>query len=206
MILPILHSFLLFLKNVVGCINNPYSTFRRLATETKDHGHVICIFLLVVGYFAFASAVRSGIRNPYLLTIQFNVLLLAASVGFIGMILLMYSIGRIFGAQPRIQTLIVLWAYSLLPTILWFFATSALYVPLPPPRSVSVLGKVYSVAFVTFSMGMLGWKVILYYLTMRFSLRFDLLRIALVSAIIVPMIVGYSILMYRLGVTRIPFL
>lgn len=199
-------SFLLFLNNTLGCINNPYSTYRMLASNTKNTRHVFFIFLLVVGYFAFASAVRSGIRNPYLLTIQFNVLLLAAGIGYIGMILLMYGVGRILGAQPRIQTLIVLWAYSLLPTILWFFATSALYVPLPPPRSVSVLGKVYSVAFVTFSMGMLGWKVILYYLTIRFSLRFDLLRIALVSTIIVPMIAGYSVLMYRLGITRIPFL
>lgn len=206
MIFSIVRSFLLFLKNVLGCINNPYSTYRTLASNTKNTSHVYFIVLLVIGYFAFASAVRSGIRNPYLLTIQFNSLLLAAIIGFIGMTLLLYGVGRLFGVQPQIQTLVILWAYSLLPTILWFLATSALYVPLPPPRTISFWGKLYSMTFVTFSMGMLGWKIILYYLTMRFALRIDLLRIIMVSMIVVPVIIGYAVVMYRLGVMRIPFL
>jgi len=195
-----------FGKNLVGCINKPYVTYRKLTDEKTDPWQILYIFILVVGYFTFASLLRTGMRNPFLLTIKFNSLFLAFIIGFLLTVLLFVLVGKIVGSQVQPKTIFVLWSYSLLPTIIWFFVTSVLYVILPPPRTLTFLGKIYSVIYVAFSMALLWWKLILYYLTLRFGLRIDLFRITLVSTLVIPCLVGYSLLMYRMGIFRIPFI
>jgi hypothetical protein len=201
-----LRLLILFGKTSIGCVNSPYITYRKLANDKTDARLVVFILLLVILYFAFASLVRTGMHNPYLLTLKFNTLIFGAGIGFMGMIFVLFALGRILDNVTTFKTLFILWSFTLLPTLMWFFFTSFFYLILPPPRTLSILGKLFTLWFVFFTGAVFFWKIILYYLTLRFGLRFDLFKIAAVSLIISPLIVSYSVAMYRLGIFRIPFL
>jgi hypothetical protein len=198
--------FVYFLRNTVGCINKPYITYRKLAEDKTDGLQTIYIMFMVLGYFTFASLLRAGIRNPYLLTFKFNSLTLAFISGFLLSIAIFILMGKVLRGETKIRQVFVLWSYSLLPTVIWFFATSILYIVLPPPRTFSILGKISSIVFISFSIGLLFWKVILYYLTLRFGLRFDLKRIFYTTAIFLPVISLYTLITYKMGIFRIPFI
>lgn len=201
-----LKLLILFGRNSIGCINSPYITYRRLAEEKTDVRQSVYIFGLALGYFAFTVFVRSGIRNPYLLTMKYNSLFLGGAAAFFLMVLFLFLSGKVFKKQTRLPALILLWSYTLLPTLTWFLFTSLMYLLLPPPRTLSIWGKMYSVFFISFSLSLLLWKIILYYLTLRFGLRLDFWRIGIITAVLTPIITGYSILMYRMGIFRIPFI
>jgi hypothetical protein len=201
-----LRLIILFLRNVLGCINKPYITYRKLADNSADVKQVVFIVLLVLGYFSLASLIKTGIRNPFLLTAKFNSLLITFIIGFILSLSVFYIMGKINNKSVILKSIIILWAYSLLPTIIWFFITSVFYIILPPPRNLTVLGKIYSIVYISFSIGILYWKVILYYLTLRFGLRFDFKKIMITTSVYLPVMSIFSIEAYRLGVFRIPFI
>lgn len=204
--LTLLKLSIFFGRNTIGCLNRPYITYRKLSEEKTEAGQTIYIFILTVVYFAFVSLLRTGIRNPYLLTIKFNSLFWGGCFGFLASIFLLFVLGRLLGSKGSFKTLFILWAYSLLPTLVWFFLTSFAYLILPPPRTLSIWGKMYSVLFIAFSIALLSWKIILYFLTLRFGLRFDLGKIMVISTMLAPFFIAYSVLMYRLGIFRIPFI
>lgn len=198
--------FILFGRNTAGCINSPYITYRRLAkTDSRIEQTAFILFFSFL-YFLFASTIRVGLNNPFFLTLKFNLLVFGTLFGFVLMIFSILIFGRIFGGTGKLRNITLLWSYSLLPTLFWFFATSILYVILPPPRTFSVFGKIYSVVFVGFSMAVFFWKIILYYLTLRFGMRLDLLKIIGTSVVLFSIIIGYSLVMYRLGIFRVPFI
>lgn len=202
----ILRLLIIFGKNSIGCINSPYITYRRLASQKTDLRQIIFILCITVIYFVFASLARAGMHSPYLLTLKFNSLIIGAGIGFISMVVFLYLMGKIAGSTGSFKTLLILWSYTLLPTLVWFFLTSFFYIVLPPPRTLSIWGKLFSLWFVFFSSGVFLWKLILYYLTLRFGLRFDLYKISLISTVVVPAVLGYSYIMYKAGIFRIPFL
>lgn len=206
LVITFLRLLIFFAKSTAGCINSPYTTYRKLADARTDVRQMMFIFLLAIGYFVFASLVRVGIHHPFLLTLKFNALIVGGGIGFAGMVGFLFILGRAVGGVGSFKTVSLLWAYSLLPTIIWFFTTSFFYLVLPPPRSLTILGKLFSVVFITFSLTLFLWKLILYYLTLRFGLRLDLLRIGIVSSVLIPAVLCYSVLMYRLGIFRVPFL
>jgi len=199
-------SLITFAKNACGCLNNPYVTIRTLSIKRQDFSSAIVMMVLTIAYFSFASLIRTGLQNPFLLTVRFNSLLIGALVGFLGMVALLSIGGKVLKGYINVASLIVLWSYTLLPTLLWFLVTSLLFIFIPPPRTMSFPGKVFSSLYLVFSMAVLLWKMILYYLTLRFGLRFDLSKIVVFSLIMVPFIGVYSWSMYRLGIFRIPFL
>jgi hypothetical protein len=198
--------FVYFLRNTVGCVNKPYITYRKLAEDKTDGLQTIYIMFMVLSYFTFASLLKTGIRNPYLLTFKFNSLTLAFISGFLLSVAVFILMGKLMRGETKMKQVFVLWSYSLLPTVIWFFATSILYIIFPPPRTFSILGKISSIVFISFSIGLLFWKVILYYLTLRFGLRFDLKRIFYTTAIFFPVISLYSLITYKMGIFRIPFI
>lgn len=206
LLILLIHLSIVFGRNVVGCINSPYITYRKLSKDSTDIRQTLFFSILIVIYFSFASFLRLGLSSPFLLTLNLNILLFSGFIGFLGMILLIFILGLLFKRQGSLRSVYTLWSFSLLPTLTWFFFTSVMYVLLPPPRTPSFLGKIYSVFFIAFSLSLFIWKIILYYLTLRFSLRLDLFRAGAISAIIAPVIVVYSLIMYKLGVFRIPFI
>lgn len=200
-------SFVLFIRNSAGSINNPYSTFRTLSLKTGNFWQIIYIHLLIFFYFFLSSILKTGLQNPFLLTMKFNSLYLSAYIGFTLMIGLFYLSYKLFTKRNfSFIPVIVLWSYSLWPTLYWFFATSLMYILIHPPRTLTLPGKIYSLSYLSLSLTLLLWKIILYYLTLRFGLRLGLFQISLISFFIISSLILYSFVMYYLGIFKIPFI
>ena len=194
-----------FGRNFLGVITRPYETYRRL---TKEHhwGELVYLGVLVIGYFALASLVKTAAFRPFLLTRQF-VVLFGMTVVTVGLTIgLLLSLGKVVGGQGSGKGVLFGWLYTLIPTTVWFLATSILYVLIPPPRSTSAAGIIFSVLYLVFSLSMFFWKLTLGYLTLRFSLKLDLPRILVVAGIAGPIMGLYSLLMYRWGIFKVPFI
>ena len=101
-------------------------------------------------YFVVASIVKTSLFRPYLLTRQFVVLSSAAGLTFCRGFPFR-CIGDVFGAKGSSKGLALGWGYSLLPTAAWFWMTSLLYVLIPPPRTTSVPGMIFSVLYLIIS-------------------------------------------------------
>ncbi len=194
-----------FGRTAIGLVLRPYETYRRIIDRGRT-GELTVIAALLCLYFALASVVKVATFRPFLLTRQFVILCLAAAVGWGVVVITIWSAGWIFKAKVRLETIAIAWGYTLLPTVAWFFVTSLLYVILPPPRTTSAIGVTFSVFFLVFSVTLLWWKAMLSYLTIRFALKLNLPRIVAVYVVIVPVLAAYSVLMYRWGIFKVPFL
>ncbi|MBI4065067.1 YIP1 family protein [Candidatus Gottesmanbacteria bacterium] len=205
MIDQFLFAGVLFGRNLVGIITKPYETYRRIVDRGNLFELVYIVFLLLC-YFAIASIVKTAAFRPFLLTKHFLILFGASSLTYTISVTLLWQIGKTVGGKGSLRRLMVSWGYTLVPTVMWFMMTSILYIILPPPRTTSVAGIVFSVLFLVFSTTLLFWKITLAYLTLRFGLRLDLLKIFIVTAIVGPLLALYSIWMYRMGIFKVPFL
>jgi len=194
-----------FGRNVIGLVTRPYETCRRIA-DHGGFGELVYAAILLAAYFAFASLVKVASFRPFLLSRQFIVLSAATGATYLFAVALFWTAGKLVGAQGKFKGLAVCWGYSLLATLTWFLATSVLYVFLPPPRTTSTAGVVFSILFLIFSVTLFFWKATIAYLTLRFGLRLNLGKIIVVLALTLPVLGLYSIGMYRLGIFRIPFL
>lgn len=205
MMASLLVALVAFGRNIVGIVSRPYETYRRIA----DHGSLWELFyvgLFLAFYFTLASLVKTAAFRPFLLTKQFILLFGASLVTYTIVVSLLWLVGKLVGGKGKLQSMLVGWGYTLIPTITWFLVTSLLYVFLPPPRTQSPTGVAFSVLFLVFSAAIFFWKFMLAYLTMRFGLRLDLVRILVVTAICLPVIGLYSLLMYRWGIFKVPFI
>lgn len=204
--LHLLRWFILFVRNSYGVINSPYETYRKLIHKNETLGQSLYILLLCLAYFTFASLVRIGIKNPFILTIQFNKLAILTSLNFLFVAVLLYKIGKLIGGIGSLRNVLLAWSYTLIPTLLWFLITSIIFIFLPPPRTASLPGRIFSILYMGFSLAMLYWKIILYYLTLRFALKLDLIKIIVISFFFGTYVAIYGVLMYRVGIFRIPFI
>ncbi len=200
----LLLSGISFGRTLVGIATRPYETYRRIVDRGKP-GELLYIALLLSVYFALVAGVRTAAFRPFLLTKQFIVLGSAALATYILVVSLLWSVGNWVGGRGSLVGLMLAWAYTLVPTICWFFATSILYVFFPPPRTASIQGMAFSILYLVFTVTLFFWKGMLGYLTLRFGLRLDLGKILLVTAVCVPIVTLYSVWMYRMGIFRVPF-
>lgn len=194
-----------FGRNFLGIITRPYETYRRIV-ERGNPWEVGYIGVILSFYFSLASLVKTAAFRPFLLTKQFILLGAGALTGYVLSVATLWVVGRFIGGEGKFGRLGIAWAYTLIPTTLWFFITSLLYVILPPPRTTSIAGILFSVLFLIFSVTTLWWKVTLAYLTLRFGMKLDLARIAIVVALTAPVLAVYTVSMYRLGIFKVPFL
>lgn len=194
-----------FGRNMIGILLRPYETYRRLV-ERGTLWELLYIGILLAAYFSLAALVKTASFRPYLLTRQFIVLAAGAAGGFGVAVGSLWLGGRLAGGKGKLSALALAWGYTLVPTTLWFLATSLLYLLFPPPRTARPQGVTYSLLYLVFSTALLFWKAILAYLTLRFGLRLDLGRILVAAAVTLPALTGYSFLMYRWGVFKVPFL
>lgn len=194
-----------FGRTVWGLLTRPYETYRRIAGHGKL-GELIFVVALLVIYFALASAVKVTAFRPFLLTRQFIVLLMGAVSSISISVGSLWVAGRLFGGKPKLEVVLLAWAYTLIPTVSWFMTTSILYVLLPPPRTTSALGILFSLLFLVFSATLLWWKVTLAYLTLRFGLKFDFAKSVGVALFCAPILFGWSYLLYKAGIFKVPFL
>lgn len=194
-----------FGRNIIGLITRPYETCRRIV-EDENPLELLYVGLVLALYFVLASLVKVASFRPFLLTRQFFVLAGAAGVTYCLVVVIFWGIGRLVGVSRKLRGLAVLWGYSLIPTVIWFFVTSVLYVLLPPPRTTSIRGVIFSVLFLVFSVTLFLWKTTIAYLSLRFGLKLDLGKILFVCTLAIPLLAVYSVGMYKLGIFKIPFI
>ena len=195
-----------FGRFAIGTLQTPYETYRGLA-QKEDIRFLPFIALFVLLYLFLAGLVKGGLAmQPLFLTASFIKIVSGIVLSFSVSVFLLGILGTVIKGDVDWRRITVLWAFSLLPTCLWFIVTSLFSFVLPPPRTTSILGQLASSVFIALSVGLFLWKGILYYLTLRFGLRISLGRIILVSSLFLPLLILYSIGMYKLGIFRVPFL
>ncbi|MBI5620192.1 hypothetical protein HY949_00245 [Candidatus Gottesmanbacteria bacterium] len=199
-----INSGIAFGRTTYGLVFRPYETYRRII-DRADTWELVYLAVLGFAYFSLASIVRVASFRPFLLTKEVSVLFVAAVATYALVVWLVWKVGGYFGGKGTLRGVALGWGYTLIPTACWFFMTSLLYVLLPPPRTTSVAGLAFSGLFLVVSATIFFWKLTLGYLTLRFGLRLDLVRILLVVGVVSPIVAVWSWGMYRLGIFRVPF-
>lgn len=171
-------------------IISPYKTLRKISLE-KDWLQVLIIFMFVFLYFQL-----TGRNKNFLFFI----------VTFLLTIFFFFLFSRISRKDISLKSFVFTFSYSLLPTLIWFVTNSILYFSLPPPRTLSLLGRAFSIFFVAFSLSLLLWKIILVYLAIRFSSKLNFYRIIYMMVLYGCILAPYSVLMYYWQIFRVPFI
>lgn len=199
-IVSFLASLLLVIQRIFLLAISPYKTMRKIAEET-DYQQIFIIFVLVLTYFLSADRFREYNYEP-------GILFLLTFFHYAATVLFFYMAATIMQKEREytFQSFLFTFAYALIPTIIWFSITSWLYAILPPPRTFSLLGKSFSLIYITFSVAILAWKIILEYLAIRFSTKFSFFSIVYSIIFYLVAVLPYSLFMYSLKFFRIPFL
>lgn len=180
-LIKIIREILSLGENVFGVLFTPYGTYFRISTYKNIYqGFFLLMIMLLL--------LRKGPVVAFLLAIG-------------GIIL----VGMAFRKKVNIRAVFNLWAFSYIPTYLWFSVTAFLYYLLPPPRQFTSLGAIFSVVFISFSLFLFLWKLLLYYLTLRIGLKLNLYEIIAASLVLFPLLGIFSLLSYQFGVFRVPF-
>lgn len=191
-------STLIILKRFVQLIITPYKTMRKISLET-DYMQVYIILAVIFVYFQLAFRLKSHDYQPFLASL-FLLINGSFTTAFF------YIFARIFGRNSPFSTYVFTFSYTLIPTFIWFLVNSAFYYVLPPPRTVSMLGKAFSLFFLSFSISLLLWKLILFYLFVRFSTRLPFFTIVFLISLYLAIIAPYTVILYMLDISRVPFL
>lgn len=186
-------SFVLFLRRSIGLIFTPYATMRKISLESS-WGECIWIGVLTVVYFLITNTVRFWING-----------LLGAGGLYSASILFLSLLPAAGTFRERLKRMYTTWTYTLLPTLIWFYTTLLFYFLIPPPRTTSFLGKSFSVFYIALSVSLLFWKLILVYLSIRFSLRIHLYRVIYYMLIYLALSIPLWLFLYNIGISRVPF-
>lgn len=206
LIILFFRQFIEFMRLVWGCINKPYETYRKLSHYTYHYQVVFLLFLLLF-YALTVGTIKAGIHNGVLnIAFKSGEITFTSIVSYFFSVFILYSAARFLKGNGSLLNIATLWAFSLLPTLVWFLGSSFSYFLLPPPRTPSLPGQFFSAIFIAFSLGCLIWKCILYYLTLRFGMKLDALKILLVTTLVTPIFMMYSLLFYKLGIFKVPFI
>jgi len=200
LLLRILLSSIIFFRRVIRLLISPYKTMRAVA---KDNDIVQLVFILVSigGYFYIADKLRQYEYRPLLL-FGLTIINFLLTAGFFMLLRMIVKNETCIKIKP----VLLLFGYSLIPTLLWFSFNSLLYYFLPPPRTISILGKGFSIVYISFSIGVLLWKILVMYLAVRFATRFTFFRIVYSMLIYIACVIPYAFFLYSLRLFRIPFL
>ncbi len=197
-ILEGLAAIVIVIRRLFLLLFYPYSTMRAIAKD-KDLWQLGVIFSTVFAYYLAVDKVKDITYSP--LTqfglVVFNFIL---TVGYIALF------SYIYHKKIEWRRTLVLFGYALLPTVVWFYVNTFLYVAIPPPRHLTLLGKLFSISFITLSVSLLAWKIILMYLAVRYSTRLQFYDIVFLMMVYVALVVPYSFLLYNFGFFRIPFI
>lgn len=168
---------------------------RKIAVE-KDRSQIYLIMGIVLLFFYISSIYKEHTITYYL----------AFFFSFTCTILYFFISARVFRKDVTLVSLMFTFTYSLFPTLIWFIFNFILYLVLPPPRTTSFMGKSFSIFFITFSIALFLWKIILTYLALRFSTKLHFYRIIYIIIFYSILFIPYTFLMYHLGISRIPFI
>lgn len=177
----------------------PYQTMRKIAKE-HDLGQTVVILGMVYIYFSFADQLRSTKYSPL-------VLFLITIINVMVTTVYLYILAKTNqNNKVKATSFFITVVYTLLPTLIWFLFNTFLYMFLPPPRNFTILGKAFSIFYISISIALLFWKIILDYLAVRFLTGFSFYRVVYIIILYVTVALPYSLFLYLFGVFRIPFI
>lgn len=191
-------TVLIFLQRFIGLIITPYKTMRKISQDT-DKAQVICIFILVYIYFFLMQRLKEYAYPSYVIFVIFFLNFLVTVLFFRGMSRLLHGNAHVMKIVPTL-------AYGLIPTLIWFISNSILFVILPPPHSYTMYGKLFSIFFLSFSISLLIWKIMLFYLAVRFSTGMKFITICYIVLLYLCIFLPATFFMYQLQVFRVPFI
>lgn len=198
-------SALIFFKNAWGIFHHPYKTMRQILWE-KNYGHLISIGFLCWVYFLFSGSIKYGVwENPLFFTASVGKVFNTCLITYFLISGSIYLTGKLFGGKGKFLDVLILWSFTYFPTLFWFLTTSLLYFLLPPPRTLSLQGVFFSLFYIVLTVWLFFWKGLLYFLTLRFSLRMNVWQIVRSSVVLWPLWFLYFLLLNRMGVWKIPF-
>ncbi len=171
-------------------------TMRRIVIN-KPLFSLVAFFFLTWIYLFFAQAVKTGIN--------IGEVFYAITVTFVFISASMYWVGKLFGGKGEFISVLCVWVFSYIPTLFWFILTTILFILLPPPRTQSMPGQIFSVFFIFISLGLLLWKLLLYFLTLRFSLKLNLWQMMRTTMVLFPLYTLFFLLMNRMQIFKVPF-
>lgn len=198
-------STLLVFRNFFQIAFYPYKAMRKIARE-KDYYQLLIINLLAYGYFYLANILRQKTASSIILSSYTLMTFVAFFMSFILTLLFFYYLAQFFKMKRRFTSLLFTFSYALLPTLIWFLITSLSYFFLPPPRTYSFFGLSFSYIFIVFSLIMLSWKIILFYLSLRFSLNVSFYKALYFMILYLSWFLPFSLSLYYLKIFRIPFI
>lgn len=173
----------------------------RAISYDDDMIQLMLILLSIGGYFYIADHLRQYEHHPLLL-FSLTIIHFLLTVGFFVLLRMVTTSQKSIKIKPAL----LIFGYTLIPTLVWFLVNSWLYYLFPPPRTISFLGKGFSLIYISFSIALLIWKVIVMYLAVRLVTRFTFFRIFYSMLLYIVCMIPYSILLYSLRLFRIPFL
>lgn len=182
-------SLIIVLRRSTLLIFSPYKTMRSISLE-KDYFQLFWIAFFITLYFLMTGFTK---------IVYFLIL-------FSGTLIIMYAVEKVWKKTNNISNILFSFSYGLLPTTIWFYLSLALFYLLPPPRTLSLQGKIFSVLYVSFSLSLLLWKLILTYLAIRFSLKLGFYSTMITLTLYVLCIFVVSYYGYTLGLSKVPFI
>ncbi len=191
-------SLIIFLRRVIFLIFSPYKTLRNISFE-DDHFQLIIIFGLIFIYFQLANKIKKFILPPSIIFLFFLLSFLLTTLFF-------YFLSLMSQKKIQLKSFFFTLSYSLIPTLIWFTSNSLFYLLIPPPRRITPTGKAFSIFFITFSISLLFWKIILSYLAIRFSSKLNFYRVVYLIILYLCVFFPYSIVVYHFKIFRIPFI
>lgn len=159
-----------------------------------NFGELIPIYFFSFLYFFLANKIREN-QNAFFPSFVFY----GVSIIFFTLMPGKDSLGL------RLSKYVKTWTNTLLPTLIWFYSNMLFFVILPPPRTLMITGKIFSVFYIAFSVSLLVWKLILVYLSLRFSSRISFQRIVYYMILYLILLIPLCLYFYQIGISRIPF-
>ncbi len=201
----IIALIIIVFRNFLYLVITPYKAIRNISQHSR-FSECLVIFLLVFLYFNYASAIRTQSFHPLVITssaiqsFSYFILTFYITVCFFKLISILFNL------KTTILSLTTTFAYSLLPTLIWFYVTSSLFILFPPPRGENFWGLSLSLIFVVFSLSLLLWRIILLYLSLRFATKASFGQIILMILFFMTWFLPASYAMYFLHIFRVPFI
>lgn len=197
-IVILLTSAIFVIRNFFLLILSPYKTMRKISQE-KDYWQPVIVIIFVFIYFVVANKIRRFYYPPSLIFLAFLLF-------FLFTIFFFYLLSLIFNKKEKLESFFLTFSYSLFPTLIWFITNSIIYYFLPPPRTMSLMGKGFSIFFIAFSLSLFLWKIILLYLSIRFSSRLTFFKIMFLMVLYLCIFFPLTVIFYQLKIFRVPFI
>ncbi len=204
------HDFLwsleILLKNILGTFTHPYLTWKHISREKYVLPSLLMLIIALL-VFSLRAPLKEGLPDSAYTAIATIFINLATSItGFLLISLTIYILARKFQSPTSFLSLASTWIYTYIPTIIWFLATQSTYLLLPPPRSTSPLGILFTVLYLAFSISLLTWKILLLWLTFQITAQLKPSSAIISTSITILFVTLYSYFLFRTHLWGIPFL